>query len=68
MEGGSLHEGEELTLELTVPPGTHFPYQGRVATKGHVIRVTPVGEEGAEGAPSSRYGIGAKLEGWELSF
>jgi c-di-GMP-binding flagellar brake protein YcgR len=66
VEHEPLQEGVEIHLELTVPPGAHFPYEGRVKTTASVVRVEPA--DGTSDDRGCRFGIGARLEHWELAF
>jgi len=73
IEGKSPDAGGRLNLELTVPPGTHFPYRGRVSTVAEVTRVIALAEpldssDQVHPQPSGRFGVGARLESWVLSF
>lgn len=61
-----LEAGTEIHLELTVPPGAHFPYEGRVKATASVVRIEPA-DDTPDGRPN-RFGIGARLEHWELAF
>lgn len=68
IEGDRLKKGDKLDVELTVPPGTHFPYQGRVSTVAQVVRVVPIPPAKNRPNRDGQFGVGAKLESWVLSF
>lgn len=67
-----VRPGQQLQLEMTVPPGEgHFPYQGRVIADAHIIRVIDLPPQtAAEGlAHLPRKGIAATFStGLRLNF
>lgn len=69
VDGEPLKKGTRVHLELTVPPGAHFPYEGRVKSTADVVRIERIqpADDHAD-APSARFGIGARLRHWELAF
>ncbi len=40
-----IYTGTMLDMELTIPPGQgHFPYEGRISSRGVVVRVDELNE------------------------
>ena len=64
-----LRAGQDLQMELTVPPGDgYFPYYGRVTGVGKVVRVSPLSVDGG-GQTGARAGVAAQFsENLKLSF
>lgn len=51
-----LSTGSLLDMELTIPPGQgHFPYEGRISTRGVVVRVDELADESHEYAVATQF-------------
>ena len=61
--GEAPKPGQELEMELVVPPGEgHFPYEGRIRGNGIVLRCQPADEDRQRWSVAARFDEPLALE------